>query len=98
MSGRPGPELSHSPVASLWVPHLRSHAADGGQVIASADEVGGVELQLERGEPLAHGLGALEDTRQPLQARPPAVHPGHWAGSSSARPLAVQSAVRCSPL
>lgn len=33
-------------------------------------------MQLERGEPLADSLGALEDTRHPLQARSPARPPG----------------------
>lgn len=40
-------------------PHLRRHPADGGDVVASVDEVGRVELQLELAEPLVHGLRAL---------------------------------------
>lgn len=52
----PGPAVppSHRPR-----PHLRRHPADGGDVVASVDEVGRVELQLELAEPLVHGLRAL---------------------------------------
>lgn len=76
VSQRLGAHLQASWWAAFWAAHLGGHAADGGQVIAGADEVGGIELQLERGKPLADSLGALEDTRHPLQARLPAPWPG----------------------
>lgn len=76
VSQRLGAHLRASWWAAFRAAHLRGHAADGGQVVASADEIGGIELQLERGKPLADSLGALEDTRHPLQARPPAPRPG----------------------
>lgn len=90
VSQRLGAHLRARWWAAFWAPHLGGHAADGGQVVPGADEVGGIELQLERGKPLADSLGALEDTRHPLQARPPAPParraPSHRSASFSAQP------------
>lgn len=48
--------------------HLGSHSADGGHVIASADEVGCVMLQLELTQPLVDGLGVLTRERDISEA------------------------------
>lgn len=42
--------------------HLRSHPADGWNIITSIDEVGSVLLQLELTQPLIDGLGILQHT------------------------------------
>lgn len=87
---RPGPTAAPDPHKA----HLRGHAADSGQVIACTHKVGGIELQLEGGEPLADGLCTLEDTRHPLQARRPVPLPrGATSTLLGCRPARL--AVRC---
>lgn len=57
----------------LWegrdLPHLRGHAADGGDIISSVEEVDSVRLQLELTQPVVNGfciLGRGQDTEQPM--------------------------------
>lgn len=40
----------------VQLPYLRSHSANGGQVIARAQEVWSVDLQLKVAQPLDNGL------------------------------------------
>ncbi|TNN28654.1 hypothetical protein EYF80_061198 [Liparis tanakae] len=60
-------------------PHLGGHAADGRDVVAGADEVPDVLLQLEVREPPIQGLGVLQRNRHgvsaPLSHAPSATPP-----------------------
>lgn len=61
-----GLALTHHPTPPSAGGHLRGHPADGGHVIASADKVPGVVLQLEVAQPLADGLCILQHTHTHL--------------------------------
>lgn len=50
-------------------PYLRGHAADGGDVVAGIEEVGGVRLQLELAQPVVNRfcvLGRGKGKEQPV--------------------------------
>lgn len=47
------------PLTGFWWIHLRSHPADGGNIVAGAQEVPGVLLQLEVAQPLEDGVRIL---------------------------------------
>ena len=51
------------------LPYLWGHAADGGDVVAGIEEVGGVRLQLELTQPVVNGfcvLGRGQGKEQPV--------------------------------
>lgn len=54
----------------VQLPYLRSHSANGGQVIACTQEVWSVDLQLKVAQPLDNSLWALQERRQGAC--------GHW--------------------
>lgn len=84
----------------LWVgkdlPHLRGHAADGGDIVASVEEVGSVRLQLELTQPVVNGfciLGRGRDTEQSMtggcRSWKNLTAPGKMTGSPWERPTCV---------